>query len=298
MQTARRNSLARLCAQAFGAILAILLQVSPNLAQEHAQGPHTVLTLLSDRRSLIPGGNAWVGLRFNMEPGWHIYWINPGDSGEPPKIQWHFPAGIRLGPIEWPAPQRLTAPSIVDYGYENQALLIAPLYVAAGVKNRTSVTLAANVNWLVCREICIPAKAHVSLAFPVNKAITGWRGSAASADVGMLIDARARVPKPQPNNWIISAADEKNSLVLSVETGQPESATTFFPLVPQQIKNGAAQIVTPVPGGVRLKLQKSDALLKPIERLRGVIEFSSGKAFQISAPIRSAAKGNQRKSMN
>lgn len=276
--------------------LAMLVLMPPALAQKDAegpqQGPHTVVALISDRQSLVQGSHIWVGIWFQMEKGWHVYWQNPGDSGEPPKIQWQMPAGFRVGPIEWPAPERLTAPSIVDYGYENEVLLFAPLSVPADLKNGGTATLSAKVNWLVCREMCIPAKAQLSLTLPVNSTVKGWKGSAPSADVAMLIDARAEVPKPQPAAWKVYATEEKNDFVLTVETGKEESAATFFPLDAEQIKNDAEQAATPFSRGVRLKLQKSDGLLKAIAQLRGVLELGAGHAYQIAAPVRTAAAGN------
>ena len=272
-------------------ILAMLTLASPTFAQEHAQGPHTVVALIANCQSLVPGSHIWVGVWFQMEKGWHVYWQNPGDSGEPPKIQWQVPTGFRVGAIEWPAPQRLTAPSIVDYGYENQVLLFAPLSVPAVVPDGRSVTVGAKVNWLVCREMCIPAKAQLSLTLPVSSAVKGIKGTASLADVAELINARAEVPKPSPEAWKVYAMSEKNDFVLTVETGKQESAATFFPLEAEQIKNDAPEPATPFSRGVRLRLQKSDGLLKPIAQLRGVVELGPGRAYEIAAPIHPATKG-------
>lgn len=284
--------------QAVAGILAVLISASPAVAQKSVegpqpqQGPHTIVTLISNRQSLVPGSHVWVGVWFEMEKGWHVYWQNPGDSGEPPKIQWQMPAGFHAGAMEWPAPERLTAPSIVDYGYENQVLLFAPLNVPANLRDGGSVTVGAKVNWLVCREMCIPGKAQLSLTLPVNSKVKGWKGTASSADVADLMNARAEVPKPQPAAWKVYATDEKDDFVLTVETGKQESAATFFPLDAEQINNDAPQTATPFSRGVRLKLQKSDGLLKPIAELRGVLELGPGHAYQITAPVHTAAKGN------
>ncbi|MGH9729948.1 MAG: protein-disulfide reductase DsbD domain-containing protein [Candidatus Acidiferrales bacterium] len=270
-------------------VLALPATIAPDaVAQPHATGPHTTVTLLSDRHVIAPGERLYVGLRFQMEKGWHIYWLNPGDSGEPPRVQWQLPAGFHAGAIEWPAPEKLTAPSIVDYGYENEVLLIAPLTVPATLKTGGSATVAAKVNWLVCREICIPGKGQVSLTLPVNKAIRKQKGSAPSADVAMLLAARAKVPKRPPASWKVFATAGKDDFVLTVETGKRESAAAFFPLETEQIKNDAAQALTPFSKGVRLKLQKSDGLLKPISVLKGVLTLGTRRAYEIAAPVRTA----------
>jgi thiol:disulfide interchange protein DsbD len=84
-----------------------------------ANGPHTKLLLISDVLSLAPGRELELGLLFNLEPHWHIYWINPGDSGEPPVVNWHLPRGFRAADLEWPVPQRLVNGPLTDYGYQD-----------------------------------------------------------------------------------------------------------------------------------------------------------------------------------
>jgi DsbC/DsbD-like thiol-disulfide interchange protein len=269
------------------AIFALLTLASSAFAQARATGPHTTVTLLANRSSLVAGEKLWIGLRFQMEKGWHVYWVNPGDSGEPPRVKWQIPAGFHAGAMEWPAPGKLTAPSIVDYGYENEVLLLTPVSVPATLKGTGDETFRANVNWLVCREMCIPGKAQLSLALPVS-----GRGSGNATAPALFRDTREKLPARAPATWKVYATSEKDDFVLTVETGKREAAATFFPLEAEQINNDAVQAATPFSRGVRLKLQKSDGLLKPIAQLRGVLELGAGRAYQIAAPIRTAAGGN------
>ncbi len=292
----RRNSKFPALWLAVAGVLASLILLPPAFAQKSAeglqpqQGPHTVVWLISNRKSLVPGRRIWVGIWFELEKGWHVYWVNPGDSGEPPKIQWQVPTGFRVAAIEWPAPEKLAAPSIVDYGYENEVVLVAPLTVPASLRDGGSVTVGAKVNWLVCREMCIPGKAQLSLTLPVNSKVKGWKGTAPSADVAELINARAAVPKPLPAAWKVYTTNEENDFVLTIETGKQENTATFFPLEAEQINNAAVQAATPFSRGVRLKLQKSDGLLKTIARLRGVLELGSGRAYEITAPVYTSSR--------
>ena len=111
------------------------------------------------------------GLYFKLEPGWHVYWKNAGDSGEPPSIHWTLPAGITAGPMQFPAPKRLPLGPLMDFGYENEVLFPIQLQVADTVKDGAAA-LDAKVDWLVCREVCIPGKAELevkSIYFPSNR---------------------------------------------------------------------------------------------------------------------------------
>lgn len=266
---------------------ALLMMFTPNaVAQSRAAGPHTTVTLLASRDGLASGERLSIGLQFQMEKGWHIYWVNPGDSGEPPKIQWQLPAGFHVGPIEWPAPEKLTAPSIVDYGYENEVLLVAPVRVPSRLTPDANIPLAANVNWLVCKDICIPAKARVALALRARSA----QQDTASSSSTLFVETEKSLPRTAPANWRITAISERDVFVLAVETGKRESAATFFPLQAEQIKNDAPQAATPFSRGVRLRLQKSDGLLKPIPVLRGVLVLGTGRAYKIAPPVKQTVR--------
>lgn len=263
-------------------ILALAFVFAPRFAAAPVTAPHTRIELVAEQSRVVPGRTIHLGLRFQMEKGWHIYWVNPGDSGEPPHVQWKIPAGFQAGAIEWPAPQRLLAPSIVDYGYQNEVLLMAPLRVPENLKQGAIVTIAANVNWLVCREICIPAKAQVELTLPIG----GATEVPTSPEEALFSKARKTLPVPAPQDWKFAAISEKEDFVLTIEAAKQITAATFFPLEPEQIKNDAAQTVTPFASGVRLKLVKSDGLLKPIPELHGVIVLASGRAYEIAAPVK------------
>src|SRR5262245_57136879 len=62
--------------------------------------PHVQVELLADARSVQPGRTVGVGVRFSPDPGWHVYWRNPGDSGEPPSIAWTVPPRFDVGDLE------------------------------------------------------------------------------------------------------------------------------------------------------------------------------------------------------
>jgi thiol:disulfide interchange protein DsbD len=253
--------------------------------------PHGALELIADKQWLPVGGAIDVGLHFQLEKGWHIYWVNPGDSGEPPRVSWQLPSGItagvteagatQAGKIEWPTPQRFqTSSSIVDYGYVDAVLLIVPLHVDANVAAQATARIGADVKLLICsHEMCVPGKAQLLLTLPVKS-----QPAAVDARNAELFTAtRKSLPRPAPANWKLSATDAKDSFVLSVDVGhqvgdqmkdQQIAHAVFFPLVESQIENSAEQRLLRQANGFRLTLRKSDQLLKPIARLKGVLVIS------------------------
>src|SRR3569833_1760696 len=96
--------------------LAVALTASLPLfaASSSADLPHVHVQLIMPNAQLHPGANN-AGLYFKLESGWHVYWKNPGDAGEPPRIKWTLPQGITAGAIQYPIPKRLPLGPLMDF---------------------------------------------------------------------------------------------------------------------------------------------------------------------------------------
>src|SRR5262245_34862565 len=119
-------------------LLPLLLSTASTLAadagaaeSEPFHSPRTEVQLVAERLPVQPDRPFRVGLRFRMQPGWHVYWKNPGDSGTPPSVEWTVPAGWSAGEIEWPTPRRIFAGPFVSFGYEGEIVLPVPVEPAA-----------------------------------------------------------------------------------------------------------------------------------------------------------------------
>ncbi|MEO8727389.1 MAG: protein-disulfide reductase DsbD domain-containing protein [Acidobacteriaceae bacterium] len=268
----------------FEILLAISLVLAAHVCYGQANSAKTAqleVRLVSEQSAIRAGQDFWIGLDFELQPGWHVYWINPGDSGEPPKVRWTLPDGFNAGYFQWPKPERIRLASLVDYGYSNHVLLMLPMH--AGAKAAKSADLLANVHWLVCREICIPGKAQLGLTLPIEKT------AQVDAKQHALFEAtRKEIPQNAPADWKASTQAAGNDFVLSVETGQREKTATFFPLVEQQIDNDAAQKLNANTRGFQLRLRKSEGLAQMPATLQGLLILGSGESYVLDAPVSGA----------
>ena len=243
---------------------------------------------------LVPGSDLYssdelndAGLHFKLEPGWHIYWKNPGDAGLPPHIQWTLPRGITAGPIQFPAPKRLPLGPLMDYGYENEVLFPLKLHVVNSVKGGP-VVLLVKADWLVCRGSCIPGKAELEVQrnvyvglyeIPTRKDIS-LSQRFFQGDKSRSLPA---IPKQLPANANTVFLPTREGFRLSVETGQRETEATFFPEDQDILDNPAPQKLTPTANGLILDLKKDAGLAANPAKLRGVLELSGGRAYEIVA---------------
>ncbi len=141
------------------------------------QAPHISVELLAEKEAVTSGQSQYIGILFKPEPGWHIYWKNPGDSGLPPRVEWESePATMRIGPLEYPTPDRIPYGPLVNFGYNGEVLILSKL----DPKNLTQdqIKITAQAKWLVCKEECVPGKATLEIKLPVvaaqnYKTVTG-----------------------------------------------------------------------------------------------------------------------------
>ncbi len=270
-------------------LLSLLFTSSPGAPAPQFGAPeapvHAQLSLLAERTVLRPGHGAVVGLRFRMDPGWHIYWRNPGDSGAAPTVTWDLPAGYTAGAFEWPVPQRIEASGLVNYGYEGSVLLPVTVQVPSDAAPGKIVTLAAAVKYLICKDVCMPGRARVSLALPV--AVD--RGEA-SGDAPLFDAARARLPQPAPSSWKAHATLAGREFRVTIETGRREATGTFFPIDESRIDDSAPQTVTPLASGIEFRLRASDQMAKPPAVLNAVVVLPPDRAYTVRVPVSPAAR--------
>jgi DsbC/DsbD-like thiol-disulfide interchange protein len=258
-------------------VLIITTALVPQATAQHAR-----VELLARQSSVKPGSDVQLAMHFMLEQGWHIYWINPGDSGQPPSFKWRLPPGFSASEIQWPRPERLQpSKELVDFGYSGEVLLPLRIHTPSAISNHAPVEFDAEAKWLVCREVCIPEHANLHLTLPVSSDASLDRQHA------QLFERTDKLlPRALPSGWKASFTPAKGDLVLTIRAGKPITQAEFFPLDPGQIDNPAPQKVQPTPYGAKITMKKSDLLLKPISTLRGVLVMPGNHAYRIEAPAR------------
>ena len=167
------------------------VSASPALAAPVNAG-HLQAELVAQDTAVAPGATIVVALRQKIEPGWHTYWRNPGDSGQATTLTWALPDGWRASDLVWPTPQRMMTGPLMDYGYTGEVLLPVTLTAPASARPGQTVTLKAQAAFLVCKDVCVPADASLSLDLPVAAA-AGERDPAWGTKIALTL---ADAPRP------------------------------------------------------------------------------------------------------
>jgi thiol:disulfide interchange protein len=271
--------------RSFRFILATFLALSGAAAlradstSSSADVAHLHVQLVVPGQTLRQGAANDAGLYFKLDPGWHIYWKNAGDSGEPPHAKWTLPDGITASDLEFPPPKRLPLGPLMDFGYENEVLFPFHFDVADSAKRGPAV-LHAKVDWLVCQNVCIPGKAELEVKRDVVP--SGTPATTGEPDAGLWQRWGNSIPKPLAGAAAIFQQTPEG-FRLRFEDGRREPKAEFFPADQNILDTPSPQKVTPTAKGLILELKKDANLSAAPAELKGVLELSGGRAYEIAA---------------
>jgi DsbC/DsbD-like thiol-disulfide interchange protein len=257
----------------------LLLSLNANAAPVEAHHARVELIAGTTAARLTP--QVWLGVHFSLEKDWHIYWVNPGDSGLPPTLKWKLPSGFSAGDIQWPRPEKLKRSTLADYGYQDDVVFLVPLSVPPDWKAGRNADVGLEAKWLICHDVCIADHADLHLSLSASQI---------DSQSAMFAEARKRLPKPWPRSWRAAATSDKDNFVLSIQARKPIQTAQFYPLTPEQIENAADQPLKATAHGAQLTLKKSDQLLKPIPVLKGLLIVNNDEAYMVQAPVTQTQK--------
>lgn len=150
-------------------LVAALLAGAARASAQMDGGEVSSASLVAPTRAVAPGQTVLLGLRFELDDGWHIYWNGRNDTGFPPEVAWEAGEGVEVGPLVWPAPERYVSPGgILDHVYEGDPVIFVPVTIAPDLRAGQTVRLGGRVDWLVCKDICLPASGRVEIELRVS----------------------------------------------------------------------------------------------------------------------------------
>ncbi len=241
-------------------------EASAQSVESKAVTPHLEARLVSELSAVQPGKPFSVALHFKLKPGWHTYWQNPGDSGEPVKLRWVEDANFKAGRLEFPVPQRIERAPLANYGYLGEVAFLTEIRPAKNLPAGSMLSLPVEASWLVCEEECIPEKARLELKLPVA-------GASLSDPEGanLIAVARQRLPRP----WTGAMASLRTqggelNLVIPEASGKATD-WEFFPLQAGVMENYPRPTAQRQGSDLEFQLRKSPAALTDLAGISGVL---------------------------
>lgn len=279
--------------------LAISLRAQPALPSlgGFSSAHHTQAKLILSADTARPGDTILAGVDLKMDPEWHTYWKNPGDAGMATEIKWQLPPGITNGEIEWPLPEKFPPIEVTTYGYTNEVMLIVPLTLASNLP-AGQVDLKANISWLECKDVCIPANQDVEAKLNIGSE------TKPSADAPVIESWKKKVPYPFDLSltawWKPTTNEDTRSLIINFPTKRISvmvDRADFFPFAYDQFVIQAATEMHSNPGEIQLsKMVKKFSGDWPKE-ISGVFLYNAPNygtnAFEVKLSVSDKAPANE-----
>ncbi len=278
------------------ALTALVLMLQPVhppllLAGENPGESRVAVTLLPGVSGVAEAtsddGMFWVGVQMDIREDWHVYWRNPGDSGLPTTIRWDEHPFLEPGEIHWPAPDRFDEDGITTYGYSDQVTLLVPFRVRqkaadthgqSGSAGAKPGAISADMNWLVCKDICIPESTRIVLSINASGQFEGYGPDFAER----IEESLDRVPK-SVDDWAARAelAEDRFKIILTPRTDKAVVPDTgdiyFYPNIQGLIEHTAPQKAVVRDDRLVLVIPVSRYLRSRPDEITGV--FSTGESW-------------------
>ncbi len=191
----------------------------------------------------------WLLADFKMAAGWHIYWLNPGDSGIPTNLKLDLPAGVSISPgIQFPIPKKFPQPGgFIGYGYEEKVTVAVPLEITRGAKGIVDVSAI----WLVCKDVCLSghASAKIDLGGSVGPVL-----SAADLSLPRIANGEMHLPFEGATPSLKAVDPKTASVTLALEVPSETTVTDVFPLPAEDTELTINSIANPHAGKALIDL--------------------------------------------
>lgn len=247
-------------------LIYIVITHSSGLCQV-VEAPHIQAELISEFEDVVAAKSYPLALRLKPDKDWHVYWKNPGDSGLAPTLAWHLPKDWTEGALNWPTPKKIAFGPLVNFGYEEETLIISEPQVSKDASGEVKISLDAE--WLVCSEECIPGNASFTLSRKVSDHLTPTKWSQQFSHARSMWPA-THVELP------ISAARQDDAFLIELPKNVAKKDLFFFPEVTGLIENAAAQTISIKDDKAQLKIERAHNSKKTAASLKGLLVGPKG----------------------
>jgi DsbC/DsbD-like thiol-disulfide interchange protein/cytochrome c biogenesis protein CcdA len=270
------------------AFLLALLLAAPAAAQPLAAGRnHIAAELVAESASPKPGETVTVAFSFTPEPGWHGYWLNPGDAGQPARVQWQLPAGVEASALRYPVPEKLVIQGLMNHVFNGPHAFLATLRLPEGIAPGTAIPVRARIDYLACTDqICVPERADLSLN------LTAGDGSVTADQRARFDGWRAVLPRPLGSEASFELRDGRLRLAVPLPASVSVNNPHLFAATPNALVYAADQAISRN-GDTLIVETDAGSQANSLGAFEGLISIGEGQGLTFAArpgPVPSAGE--------
>jgi len=216
------------------------------------------------------GGEVDLAIHMRTNPGWHGYWLNPGDAGLPMDVKWQLPPSFAAAPLRYPVPGRLEIAGLMNYVYERDYAVLARLKVPADAHG--IIPIRAEAHWLACTDrICVPEQGELTLDLPVG---------AGAPNRAQFDQWRRALPRPLATPAHFAIAGDKLRIAIPLPASVAVDQPYLFPEADGIVDYDAKQSFSRSGDLLIAELARKD--VQP-QDFAGVIAIGAGRGLEFRA---------------
>jgi thiol:disulfide interchange protein/DsbC/DsbD-like thiol-disulfide interchange protein len=259
-------------------MLLALFGAVPAAAQPLAAGGNNIAaSLIAESSQPAPGQTVTLAFSFQPRPGWHGYWLNPGDAGAPARVEWQLPTGVEAGALRYPVPTTLVISGLMNHVYEGPHALLTSIRVPPDAAPGTPLNLRARIDYLACTDqICVPERADLSLALQVGNGTV-------PADRRVQFGAwRAALPRPLSAEGTFALAGDRLRIAIPLTAAAQLGDIHLFAAEQGAIKHAAVQTASSNGDQLVLEVDAGPEAAR-LTQFEGLLAAGDGRGFSFTA---------------
>ena len=190
-----------------------------SLSSDWAISEKSKVRLISPMTASNNNNQLILALEYELEEEWKTYWKSPGGGGFPQKIIWNNSSNVKDIKILWPEPIEFEILGLKSIGYKDK--VIFPLIVDLE-DNQKQTNLNLNINYLVCKDVCIPGNADIFLNLPSGDG--DYTDYFFEIEKNLSTTLNNNIDFTPISNFTIKATENSNNVIFDIEI----STNSFF----------------------------------------------------------------------
>ncbi|MFN3619270.1 protein-disulfide reductase DsbD family protein [Sphingorhabdus sp.] len=177
----------------------------------------------AETRRPAPGDIVTVAIIMDPKPGWHDYWLNPGDAGTPLELEWKMPSGVMAGPIRAPVPETLIVSGFMNHIYKTKHAFLVDLEIPKNAVVGQNMDIRVDARWSACSDlVCVPESATLSVPMTIG------RGTINNADRARFDLWRSALPVPLDRKALYAISGTRIEIAIPYPRTADASRVWFF----------------------------------------------------------------------
>lgn len=262
--------LCKLCLTVF-----LLFGVGSAYAQLPGAPQNIRASLEAETSTPAPGDIVTVAIIMDPKPGWHDYWLNPGDAGTPLELEWKLPAGVTAGPIRAPVPETLIVSGFMNHIYKTRHAFLIDLKIPTNVRARQKLDIKVDARWSACTDIvCVPEGGSLSIPVTIGD------GAIKTSQRARFDVWRAALPVPLDRQAVYAIDGKRISIAIPYPKSADAQNIWFFAKTENVLRYAAPQSARRTGNWLVVNGEIDEAFEGQID---GLLRFGDAQGLEVRA---------------